>query len=568
MSWVDAVVSRARAVVSAVAGVEEPTPTAVRYRPSWWDSYLLSISIVTDAKALAGILRESEAGDPRREFALFDRMRAQDAHLDSELQKAEDALTEAGLTFLPYSSVAQDAKTDAKANEVLEYVKRVLTAPDVDLDTAIVALAHADWKMLGAFHFVTRAEGDRECVEVLEEIPAQRFRLSTEMAGPPRWVYSPNGDHEFEALETQGPAVVVRFTDEGIPNLANRGLMRRLMNLWLIKHRGLVWWAQAIEKYGIPLLFIEDDTQDDTQLDTLTTKLKNLGAQGVGVFARGGKPQLLEAAKTITGKYPHEEIADWCDRQMARAINGHDQSSTVGKDTASKQSQDFAGDAALRRGNARGKKVAFTFRQQLVGPLVARRFGPVIADQCTPIVQLRIAKEKNLVAFTEALKNAIDAGVDTIPKALIHEETGWRQAAKGEETIKRIAPPNPLDGGKVLPFQPKGPAKARVEAALRELLAVEDPDGPAEDLDELNGLAERQAAGSGTVLLGPYRDLIAAAVKDGATVQQVLSRVLHRATQEELLDKDRFTELMAAARLEALRRGAVAVREAQGAANG
>lgn len=542
-----------------------------KFQRSWWDTYLLSLSVVPTAATLATILKEAEGGDPRRLFALEDRMRAQDAHLESELTKAENALIEAGVTYLPYSAVADDAKTDKEAIEVLAYVKRVLGAPDVNLDLAIVASFHAELKMVGSFHFLTSVMGDRERVDVIEEIPAQRYRLAYETSRPPRWVYSPDGEH-WEELEAQGSAVVTRFTDEGTPSLADRGLMRRFLTLWLMKHRGLVWLAGFVEKYGTPFLYLEEDTTDDERIAELTTLLKNMGAQGVGVFPHGGGPKILEVAQRIAQTTPHEQVVNLCDRQISRLCNGHDQSGGVEKDTGSRQSQEFAGAAAHQLGNSRGRKIAFSLRQGVVQPLVARKFGPEVAERSTPTVQIRIAKEKDLKSFCEAVATAVGAGVKTLPTAWFHEETGWRQAAPGEDTIQGLIPPAmpgaPGEPGKVLPFQPKKAAAAgrwgKDLAAAYE--ARENPADATGEIDDLAELAKRQAAESGTVLLGPYRDIVRGAVDEGLTVAQVLTRVLHRASQEDLLDRDRFTELMEASRMEALRLGTLAVRG--GRANG
>lgn len=544
-----------------------------RFQRSWWDTYLLSLSVVPTAATLATILKEAEGGDPRRLFALEDRMRAQDAHLESELTKAENALIEAGVTYLPYSATADDAKTDKEATEVLAYVKRVLGAPDVNLDLAIVALFRAELKMVGAFHFVTSVTGDRERVDVIEEIPAQRYRLAYETSRPPRWVYSPDGEH-WEELEAQGSAVVTRFTDEGTPSLADRGLMRRFLTLWLMKHRGLVWLAGFVEKYGTPFLYLEEDTTDDERIAELTTLLKNMGAQGVGVFPHGGGPKILEVAQRIAQTTPHEQVVNLCDRQISRLCNGHDQSGGVEKDTGSRQSQEFAGAAAHQLGNSRGRKIAFSLRQGVVQPLVARKFGLEVAERSTPLVQIRIAKEKDLKSFCEAVATAVgSAGVKTLPVSWFHEETGWRQAAPGEETLQGPIPQaapfaQGEQPGKVIPFQPKKAAAAGRWG--KELAAAydarENAEAAGEQIDSLTELAKRQAADSGTALLGPYRDIIRGGVDEGLTVAQVLTRVLHRASQEDLLDRDRFTELMEASRMEAIRLGTLAVRE--GRANG
>ena len=569
---------------AARAAGDTSTKNAAIFQPSSFDRLLMPEGQKFTPDLLSRYLREAAIGRTPDLFGFYTEMRARDPHLDGEIQDQVDMITSAKLDALPFPSFPRPVKggrmtPDAvMAEDVSSFLWDRYTSPDFSRSESLTALCEGEWYGVGGYETeveVNPAPGIRERVKKNTPLPSQRFW--TEMVGT-RLMFQPQGTWvPLTPVDDLGPngtaQLVVHQVDTAIPSPARRGVLRRCLNYWLIKQRGIVWWAQYVQNFGAPALMGFFDTATDGARTILEKAFNELGQGSKMVLPKGTDVKPLEVAMRLAGETPHQQIADWCDRQNSRVVSGHDQSSGVQRATGSQKSQGTADDKSIRRAQSRATRIAQTLREWDAKPAVAREFGPDVAEKFTSVLALHVERPKDLQGLADAFEKFTAAGVTTIPVQEFHSLTGIRTPEEGEECIRppaRTAPPGAFG-------QPSAdPSAADQTAALARILpfareavraAASSKTDPADLLASLLAKAERSAKGTGEEITAPYRDLIIKAVEEGATVSQIVTRVMHRLT--EPLDAPELEDLLAATIAEAALRGVEFERKkaAKGAAN-
>ena len=85
-------------------------------------------------------------------------------------------------------------------------------------------------------------------------------------------------------------------------------------------------WSRASEKFGMPILVIEADTNNDTEIDNLENRAANFGSDGYIVVQNGDKASIVER----TGQRMHDIYLDCiklCNEEVSKVVNGQTGSS-------------------------------------------------------------------------------------------------------------------------------------------------------------------------------------------------------------------------------------------------
>lgn len=85
-------------------------------------------------------------------------------------------------------------------------------------------------------------------------------------------------------------------------------------------------WGRASEKFGMPLLAVEANTNNDAELDNLEKQAANFGSDGYIIVQSGDKVDLKER----TGQRMHDVYYDnikLCNEEISKALNGQTSSS-------------------------------------------------------------------------------------------------------------------------------------------------------------------------------------------------------------------------------------------------
>lgn len=548
--------------VSSASASSASTGISTLAPPLLTDRMLVASGRAYKPEDVVAMWSQAEKGDPRRYYAFTNEARSRDAHLDAELSKAEAFVTEARREILAYPPELREEEMvgtaeGKRAAEIAAYVRSQMLSPDVDLDAALRALLGADWCGLAGLEVIVAPGGDPvtglEKLTALTEIPAQRF---TELPQTTEIGLQQGADKaKLTPVASLGDSVAVYVPEVANPNPARRGIFRRLLPLWLIRNSAIRWWSRSVELFGTPPRVAKIAPGDEETEKKLAASLDAFGNANWIIIPSTADLDIKEA---MTAQGAHKDLLEHTAREITKCVHGGTQTTQIEKDTGSKQSADTMLDIALKIANSRARRAANFLRRTVMRGLVARNFSEEDAIAYTPELVIYVEGDEDLLNISIALKNLSDAQVP-YPVSWAYGLLGGIKVREGEEMVEKTPAPSPFgplgDGDAPEGDQPVTPGKktppppetaatvSRFQTrAEREKRKLED---------RALSLAEQFEAGGEIVF--PFRDVIRRAVEEGASLQQIWSRVRHRSQMG--IETPELEALLAATTLEAMASG-------------
>lgn len=484
-----------------------------------------------------GYIAAASNGDTRS-FSQFKReMVASDAHLSAEIEKAKAMLVQAPLEVTPWPpSVATYSKRETpeakRALEITAFCREQLLDPDVRIGRAI---EHALWGLfdgVAGFEVVwSRLPGGRYGFAAIDPVPSERFRWFFDRFA--LGVQPGDDSSQLVPVEDLGHSIAVVVAEPEQARRDRAGILRRCVAPWLTARNGREWWARDIEIFASPFRWAKYKRGDKDAPAKLRDALRTMGNLGYAAFPDDVDLEFVKGFDTA-GK-GQGDLVGYCERAMSKAVLGSTQTADIQVGAGSKASAGVHLAVIETRVDAIGRLICEDFlRRQLLKPLVAASFGAEAAERYTPVPQIRVRKNDDLLAFMTAMKTALEAGVTTIPVAFVHARAGIPQPEEGEPTLQ----PPPVSAG--LPGGAGRNGGAPEEEPEDEKDGqdefVGDPEAhaarrPAEapleaaQLAQLEAWAVEGADSAGKALLAPYVALIAEVKRDGGDLGHLAARV-------------------------------------------
>ena len=205
--------------------------------------------------------------------------------------------------------------------------------------------------------------------------------------------------------------------------LDQRGLFFQCLVPWAIMQFCVRWRAKRVELYGVPPRIGYTDFSDANTKAEMENMLRNMGAQGFGIFPEGSKVEFVNAL--AQGRIdPQAEQIEWCARQFDLILLGDTQASgvQVGAGSRTSKKEAIAGFSDLT--NARARKIATqVFNRQLIPGLVLRNIGEAVAAENSPIMTSAVVEEDDAKALADT--------------ALALAQAGYGEKIDAEDTIRR-----------------------------------------------------------------------------------------------------------------------------------
>jgi phage gp29-like protein len=344
---------------------------------------------------LAGIFREADQGNVYRQMELFEEMEEKDAHLTATLQTRKMAVLAKDYEVMPYSETAEDKEIAAQVGEIIYGIP--------NLEEGLLDLLDAVGKGFALSEILWEVTNGQARVSELRWIPQKKVvfgedwnpRLMTSEANwegvtPPLWkvIY-----HRYKARS-------------GYANRA--GVLRVVGWMYLLKNYALKDWAAFNEVFGMPMRLGKYDAMaSPADREALVTAIRNLGSDAAGVISKSTEIEFVEATSRSGGANPYQLMADFCNREMSKAVLGQ----TLTTDTAGSTGTYAAASvqAQVRRDlvDADAQALAATLREQLLRPLVGFNFG---WDKPVPWFRFRFEEEEDLKTLSEVFRNLAAMG--------------------------------------------------------------------------------------------------------------------------------------------------------------
>ncbi|MCK9376213.1 MAG: DUF935 domain-containing protein [Syntrophobacterales bacterium] len=358
-----------------------------------WSSYP---SVGLTPNRLAEIFREADQGNIYRQMELFEEMEEKDAHLTAILQTRKMAVLGKDYEVLPYAKTPEDERIAALVGEMVYSIPNLEEAC-LDLLDAIgkgFALSEIFWEV---------TEGQAR-VEGLRWIPQKKVTFDEQLQ--PRLL---TAEARWQGVAPPPWKVIYHRYKARSGGATRAGVLRVVGWMYLLKNFALKDWAAFNEVFGMPLrLGKYDPTASPADRDSLVQAIRNLGSDAAGVISKSTEIEFVEATSRSAGVNPYQLMAEFCNREMSKAVLGQTLTTDTAGSTGTYAAATVHGQVRRDLVEADAQALAATLREQLLRPLVGFNFG---WDKSIPWFRFRFEEEEDLKTLSEVYRNLAAMGV-------------------------------------------------------------------------------------------------------------------------------------------------------------
>ena len=312
------------------------------------------------ADRLMGIVEEAQNGDTRELFALYRDVISNDNQVRSEFMKRKIAVLGDPVTVIPFK---KNDPADVAASDLCDDV----------IDNATFADAQS-WLMNATLFPVAVVE------KVFAPLPGGGFALKALVPVHYQLLdYSQGAMRIFDVDDTGTPLhtshevtperyIVHRCDLMPVPDNWG-GAMRSILFWWLLRTMSRQWWADLLERFGVP--FLKGKYSDDKGKSTLERAFRLAVRLGAIVVSKNTEVEIVQAANGDTSN-SHERFITICNQEISKLIVGQTLSSNASP------TGELGGGTANLQGEVRddirkadAKSLAATLRGQLFEQLLA-----------------------------------------------------------------------------------------------------------------------------------------------------------------------------------------------------
>jgi len=344
---------------------------------------------------LAGIFREADQGNVTRQMELFEEMEEKDAHLTAILQTRKMAVLSKEYEVMPFAETPEDKEIAARVGEIIYGIS--------NLDEALLDLLDAIGKGFALNEIIWEVTDGVAKVSELRWIPQKKVTFGEDWQ--PRLMTS--------EANWQGVTLplwkVIYHRYKARSGSANRaGVLRVVGWMYLLKNFAMKDWAGFNEVFGMPLrLGKYDATASPADREALVAAIRNLGSDAAGVISKATEIEFVEAASRAGGANPYQLMADFCNREMSKAVLGQTLTTDTAGSTGTYAAARTHGQVRRDLVEADAQALAATLRAQLLRPLVGFNFG---WDKPVPWFRFRFEEEEDLKSLSEVFRNLAAMG--------------------------------------------------------------------------------------------------------------------------------------------------------------
>lgn len=357
------------------------------------------------ATRLFDIIQEAENGDTRNLFALYRDIISSDNQILTEFTKRKGAIISDTINMIPWDKKNQ-ADVDSKD----------LCWSFIDSDPFNDAV---DWLLNATLYPVAVAEKIFEpngSGYSLKAIMPVHYQLLDYREGKLKIFDTDENGHPLSTSHDPDPNryIIHRGHIMPIPDQWG-GPMRSILFWWLLRTMSRQWWADFLERFGVP--FLKGKYSDPDGRRVLERAFRLATKLGAIVISKGTEAEIVQATASDKSD-SHERFIELCNREISKLITGQTLS------TQAQPTGELGGGTANLQGQVRddlrkmdARKLANTLRTQLCNQFIAINnqtgFPPVIIFGSDSVAET--ASQVNLIkALSDAGFEPDDDGVSTL----------------------------------------------------------------------------------------------------------------------------------------------------------
>ena len=365
-----------------------------------WSSYP---SVGLTPTRLAEIFRHADQGDCYRQMELFEEMEEKDAHLAAILQTRKLAVLSKDYEVLPYAKTPEDERIAGTVGEIVYAIP--------DLEGAFLDLLDAIGKGFALSEIMWEVAGGQARVTAIRWIPPKQVTFGDDLN--PRLL---TREASWQGVEPPPWKVIYHRYKARSGHACRAGVLRVVGWMYLLKNYALKDWAAFNEVFGMPLrLGKYDPAASPADREALVRAIRNLGSDAAGVISKATEIEFIQAASLGGNTNPYQAMAEFCNREMSKAVLGQTLTTDTAGSTGTYSSARVHAQVRRDLVEADAQALGTTFREQLLRPLVGFNFG---WDQPVPWFRFKYEEEEDLKTLSEVYRNLAAMGVKLSPEHL------------------------------------------------------------------------------------------------------------------------------------------------------
>lgn len=313
---------------------------------------------------LARIFKEADAGDVYRQMELFEEIEEKDCHLFAELQKRKQAVLSLDYEVIPYSESRIDKKAAQLVQDALEFE---------GFEDAILDILDAIGKGYSVCEIMWSILDSQAKVNRLKWVHQKRFTFGDFPQGNPDEIRLLTEGEPVRGIELPPDKFIVHKYKARSGHPSRAGVIRVCTWMYLFKNYNIKDWVTFAEVYGMPLRLGKYDAHTSPEdKEKLIQAVVQLGTDAAGIISKDTEIEFVQAVKSADNIY--EALANFCNREMSKAILGQTLTAEVG-DKGSYAASQTHNEVRKDLLKADTKALAETLRKDLFRPLVRFNIG-------------------------------------------------------------------------------------------------------------------------------------------------------------------------------------------------
>ena len=369
---------------------------------------------------LANILRAADQGDPLAYFELAEQIEERDLHYLGVLGTRKRKVAQIEVTVEAASDAAEDV---AMADMVREWIARDELADETfDILDAIgkgISFTEIVWDI---------SEGQYRPAR-LEWCDPRFFTFDRDGRTPLL-----RGGEDGNSVDSPLPPFKFVYhkvkAKSGLP--VRSGIARAVTWAWMFKAFTQRDWAIFVQTYGQPVRlgrYNSSASADDRA--TLWRAVANIAGDCAAIVPEGMNIEFIESKNVGAGGDLFENLADWLDRQVSKAVTGQTGTTDGKKGGLGDGGNKVHGEIAEDIKNSDCRSTAATINRDVVRPWVDLERGP---QKAYPRVNIQERKAEDLSKMSEALERLVPLGL-RVEQSAVRDRLGFADPPKGADVL-------------------------------------------------------------------------------------------------------------------------------------
>ncbi len=360
---------------------------------------------------LASVLSSAAEGDSNDYLTLAEEMEEREPHYGSVLRTRKLALEGLDRTV--------EASSDVK-DEIIEAVENLVK--NSNFDELLAGLVDALGKGYSAVEVVWN-----------DEFKPEKYYWRD----PRYFTFAKDNAYKLLLRDEQGqdgtplpPYKFVVHTPKLKAGIPIRGGLARMAALsYMCKTYALTDWMAFCEVFGMPIRIGKyQNGASDEDKAILKRAVTHIGTDAAAIVPETMKIEFEEAASAKGGESVFENLANWLDKQISKAVLGQ----TMTADDGSSQSQaNVHNEVRLDLLKTDAKQLAATINEQLIKPFIHFHFGK---QEHYPKLVFYIAEAEDIASLVDGVTKLVPLGLK-VPQGFLRDKLGIPDPQDDDELL-------------------------------------------------------------------------------------------------------------------------------------